>query len=643
METGNNFLRTYKDKYIKFFIVLALLIMQSNIFAQNSSLYMPEVFKRAYTKGTRSYDGTPGKNYWQNRAEYNIKASFDPATKILKGSEEIVYFNNSPDTLKALVVKIIQDVYKKGVPKAVELLQSQLTDGVNITSLQINNGNWDLANRRQSYRSGTNLRLFLQRDKFIAPGSSVKLNVNWDYKEVLDGMRTGVFTDSSVFLGYWYPQMAVYDDYQGWDVGDYTGNQETYNDLANYNVEITMPANYIIWATGDLLNGTEIFATEILNKIEASKKSKEIVKIIEPGDYKKKIINGNGTVVWKYSAKNVPDFSWAASSYYLWDACSAVSDVKNNKSVWVNSLYPPTGEMFKNVAGWAQKSIEFLSSVMPGIPYLYDKHFTFNGHRLTAMEFPMMANNRDGAARFETYVFELTAHEIAHGYMPFYVLCNEKEFAWMDEGFVKLFGEMALDNKGTKRTESRFLNTIQIYKNLAGTIYDVPLITPSSYLSPANEFATSYAKSATALYYLIEIMQEKGIKNPLKIFMDTWKDKHPIPYDFFFLMNKLAKEDLSWFWKPWYFEFAAPDIAIKEVKKGTDIIIENKGGIPSPVVLKITYNDNTTETIRRSASVWKNGNIYTEKIAGKKKISSVSLGDTSIVDVNPENDSYKVN
>lgn len=406
-----------------------------------------------------------------------------------------------------------------------------------------------------------------------------------------------------------------------------------------------MPANYLTWATGNLLNASEIFDESVYSKIEASKKSRAVVNIITPADYKKKLLKGNGPIVWKYKAKDVPDFAWATSSYYLWDACSAVSDSKNNKTVWVNALYPPTGAMFKNVAAWSQKSIEFLSSAMPGIPYLYDKVYTYNGHRQIAMEFPMMANNRDGSANLETYVFELTAHEIAHGYMPFYALCNEREFAWMDEGFVKLFGEMALDNKGVKRTDSRFLNTINIYKDLAGTIYDVPLMTPSSYLSPNNEFATSYAKSATALYYLIEMMEEKGIKNPLKLFMETWKDKHPTPYDFFFFMNKLAKEDLSWFWKPWYFEFASPDLGIKEIKQnanGANIIVENIGGIPSPVVIKITYKDNTTEVIRKNASVWKSGKIYIEKIKGNKQILSVTLGDPSIVDIISANDSFAV-
>lgn len=216
MRTVVKILTSVKNNFIIFFIML--LLSQNVIFSQNNSLYMPEVFKMAYDKGTRSFDGTPGKKYWQNHAGYKIKASLDPATKILKGNEEIVYYNNSPDTLKVLVIKILQDVYKKGVPKATELDASLLTDGVNISLLQINNSAFNLANRRQSFRSGTNLRLFLQPDKFVAPGSSVKLNIAWDYKEVLNGYRCGAFSDSSYFLGYWYPQMAVYDDYQGWDI-----------------------------------------------------------------------------------------------------------------------------------------------------------------------------------------------------------------------------------------------------------------------------------------------------------------------------------------------------------------------------------------------------------------------------------------
>ncbi|HNW97695.1 MAG TPA: M1 family metallopeptidase [Bacteroidales bacterium] len=627
---------------MKKIIALCIMFGSLQIFSQNNSLYLPSVYKKAYEKGTRSYDGKPGSKYWSNRSEYNIKASLDPATKKLKGSEKLTYYNNSPDTISILIVKILQDIYKKESPRDLKITADQLSDGVNISSLNVNDVSWNLNDRKQAIRFGTNLAVRLQPGKYLLPGSSIKLNISWDYAIVSNGFRTGALTDSAMFIGYWYPQMAVYDDYAGWDTESYTGEQETYNDLANYKVELTLPSNYIVWATGDLLNASEIFNESIYKKIEASKKSKEVIKIITPEDYKQKITKGTGDIVWKYNAKNVPDFAWATSSYYLWDATTAVSDSKNNKTVWVNSIYPPTALQFKNVINYAKKSIEFLSDSFPGIPYPYDKHFTFNGHKQLAVEFPMMANNCDNAN--ENYIYEITAHEIAHGYLPFYLMTNEREYAWMDEGFVKLFGEMALENKGVKRYENEYLNTIEIYKYLATSRFNVPLITPSSSLNSDYNFATSYAKSVNALYYLIQVMKEKGINNPLKLFMETWQDKHPTPYDFFFYMNTLAKEDLSWFWKPWYFEFTEPDISIKEVVQNpsnNSITIENTGGMPIPAVIKIMYADSTSETISKSALIWKNNKTYTFSIPGKKKIIRVELGDAYLVDANPENNLYK--
>jgi len=254
----------------------------------------------------------------------------------------------------------------------------------------------------------------------------------------------------------------------------------------------------------------------------------------------------------------------------------------------------------------------------------------------------MMANNCD--MDNEDYEYEITAHEIAHGYFPFYVQVNEREYAWIDEGFVKLFGEMALENHGVSRPDNPVLNTIYIYNQLAATIFDVPLMTPSSSINPDYDFGTTYAKTTNALVYLNQIMLEKGVTNPTKLFLETWKDKHPTPYDFFFYYNTLAGEDLSWFWKPWFFEFAAPDIAIKEVIQGTKnstVSIENIGGLPIPVVLNITYTDKSTEKIEKTASFWKQSSIGTVKIANKKKIASVKLGDAYITDINPENNLFE--
>ena len=639
---GNKLFHTVHYISLKRTLIIMLLLVQYPALSQEVSIFFPSALKKAYDNGTRSYDGKPGSKYWSNHSDYKIKASLNTTAKKLTGFEEITYFNNSTDTLKFLVVKTLQDIYKKESPRDYKININQITDGVNITSLIVNDSVWDLNDRKQASRFGTNLGVRLKPGKFLLPSSSIRLQISWDYVIVPNGIRTGAFTDSSFFIGYWYPQMAVYDDYMGWDFGTYTGGQEMYNDLANYDVELSLPSNYIVWATGDLLNASNLFSENILKKIEESKKSSEITKIITPDDYKQKIINQTGNVVWNFTAKNVPDFAFAASSYYLWDAASAMNDVKTGKTVWVNSIYPPDAAQFKNAIKFAKTSIEYFSSVFPGVAYPYDKHYSYNGHRRVGMEFPMMANNLDHAD--ENYIFEITAHEIAHGYLPFYVLTNETEYAWMDEGFVKLFGEMALENKGITRPDSKILNTIKIYQGLASTQYDVPLITPSSSINPTYDFATSYAKAVNALYYLIQIMEEKGVQNPIKFFMETWKDKHPTPYDFFFYMNSLAKEDLSWYWKPWFFEFSTPDLAIKDFKTGkknNQVVIENVGGLPIPAVCKITYKDASTETIKRSSSIWKNGKIYIMEIPNKKEVVSVELGDDYSVDINMANNVYK--
>ena len=299
-------------------------------------------------------------------------------------------------------------------------------------------------------------------------------------------------------------------------------------------------------------------------------------------------------------------------------------------------------KQFKNAINFAKESFEFFTTTFPAVQYPYDKHFSFNGHKRVGMEFPMMANNLDHEN--ENYIFEITAHVIAHGYLPFLVLANETEHAWLDEGFVKLFGEMALENKGILRPDSKVLNSISIYKNLAESPFDVPLMTPSSSINPNYDFATSYAISVNAIYYLLEIMKEKGISNPLKLFMEEWKNKHPTPYDYFFFMNTLAKEDLSWYWEPWYFKFATPDIAITNLKQGKKnyAVIINKGGLPLPINCHVKYSDGSSEIIRKSASVWKNGMVFNLELPSKKKIILLELKDNYSVDINLSNNILKI-
>jgi hypothetical protein len=321
-------------------------------FAQ-SSFYIPLNVKKSYESGVRNYDGTPGKKYWQNSAHYIITAEINPATRILRGREEIVYKNNSPDELKKLVFRLYPDYYKKGAPRDDQINPKALTDGVKIYSLVINGDTVDFSAEAKSYRrQGTNLFVFLKNP--LPPNSTSVVEAEWSFEiPKYSKQRMGAYDSTSFFVAYWYPQIAVYDDIDGWDVYNYGGTVEFYNDFNNYNVEISVPEGFLVWATGELQNADELLKPKYLRRLEEAMQSDSVVHIVTLKDYEKeKPTVDDDYSTWIFEAKNVTDFTFGTSNHYLWDMGSVVVDEKTGRRVTVDAAYKSDSEEFTKVRKW---------------------------------------------------------------------------------------------------------------------------------------------------------------------------------------------------------------------------------------------------------------------------------------------------
>ena len=634
----------------KIIILSGAILITSLLSAQQSSLYMPPAFQKAYEKGTRSWDGNPGPNYWQNSAKYNIKAEYDPVTKLIAGKETILYKNNSQDTIPYLVTKLLQNAYKKGNARDNEIPAELLTDGVKIWKFAVNGKTFYKDNEPvledippyfvQEF--GTNLLIVL-RNNPIKPGDEVIIEAEWELSLPSRSLvRTGFYDSTSFFAGYWYPQVSVYDDISGFDVYSYTGIQETYNDMNEYEVELTLPSDYLVWATGVQQNEEEVYSKAILKRINASKESDELMKIVEKEDWGKGPVSGEGKKTWKFKASNVPDFAWGASDHFLWDATSLVVDQINGRRVWVHSVYPDNENDYSDIIGYCRKGIDYLSNDFPGVPFPYPKHITIHTLHAGGMEFPMMANNNFFADTAMCY--DVTVHEIAHSYFPFYVGVNERQYAWMDEGWVTIFGHLALKADGYSRNQW-FMEPTSLYTNMSNSLNNTPLMVPSSMLNFFTMTNHYYVRPVQAQLFLLDLMKELGVDNPLPEYIRRWNGKHPTPYDFFFTMNDIAGEDLAWFWKPWYFDFGYADLAIKEVKNNgnqVEITVKKVGTHPVPIHLEITYDENLVENETASIQVWKDGrDEHTIVIETDVKALKVVLGSPEIPDVNPADNTWK--
>jgi hypothetical protein len=619
-------------------LVLMLITFNSLVFSQ--LLYTPKNIQKAIEKKTRTTSGLPGENYWQNKSIYNIKVNVLTAEKLIKGEETIKYFNNSPDTLSRIVVRLYQNIFRIGNFRDFEIDKRDITDGVKLNKIVINDINYDPDTSKELRNRGT--LLYIRPIKKIPPHSSCNLMFTWEFKlPSYTSIRMGAYDSTSFMVAYWYPQIAVYDDIDGWDENSYTGQKEFYNDFNDYNVEITVPNTCSVWATGILKNPEQVLNTKYFNRYKAALNSDTIIKIISPDDLLEMDIHNSSTSTntWKFEAENVTDFAFATSSHYLWDAVSLTKDKNSNSRILISAAYNPKSKDFYEVADISRKTIEMLSNNFPGIPYPFSSMTVFNGDG--GMEYPMMVNDASEDTRAGTT--GLTSHEISHSYFPFYMGINETKYAWMDEGWAVML-PFELQMK-LEPSNSPIERNVSNYEYFAGEEMELPLMTPSNQMNGNTYRVASYSRSGLAYYFLRDALGKELFDYALREYIKSWNGKHPSPFDFFNSFNHTTKQDLSWFWKPWFFENGYPDLALKIEILGeiTNVEIEKVGNIPIPLFLKINFNDRTSQEIFKDASIWKNGNTkikYDFKF--DKKVNTIELGNNRIPDINRANNYYKM-
>lgn len=618
-------------KAIKFFVILFLSI--STGFAQ--SLFIPLEFQDAYEEGTRSLDGKPGPDYWQNHSDYKLSVTLDPVNSEIIGSGTITYYNASPDTLDRLVLRLYQNLFKPGTMKDFQLDEKDFTEGMKIRSLSVNKRTYSLSGVDSVEDNGTNLIL---KDLKILPGKQAIINVTWDFKIPRSKpVRMGQYDSTRFFIAYWYPQVAVYDDIDGWDMNEYTGQTEFYNDFNNYDVRITVPSNFGVWATGTLQNPSEVLAPNTLAKYNEAGLSAKVVNIISPQDLSAETSpynHINKENVWYFTASGVPDFTFGSAANYLWDGRAAQS--APGKKVFVNAAYLETSLDFYEVCEVASKTIEMLSKDIPGIPFPYSGFTVFNGRG--GMESPMMVNMGSNSERI--WMVHTTVHETVHSYFPFAMGINERKYAWMDEGFAQMISEY-IQFELDKTIDFRARN-VKRYLDYAGQFDEVPMMYPSFLIRSDAYGGHAYFRPANALNILKDFMGELLFKKALQDYMNRWQGKHPTPYDFFFSFEDAADDEYAWFYQPWFFNQGYPDLAIDSVTVKDDNLrmqIVKEGALPVPVALTVKFKDGSVKRAYRSAAVWKSDdedNIWIEMEIDKKP-ASIELGSQYIPDVDTTN------
>jgi len=624
-------------------VVLIPIFAFTGLKGQKRDIFIPTEVQKAYEAGTRSYSGAPGPNYFQNTADYQIEAEFNPKTGLLKGSETINYQNNSPDTLNYIVLRVYMNFFKKGIERDFGIPATDLHEGVDISNVEIDGKPLDSEGVPRFVGQQGTVQSIKLADP-VLPGKSTRISLDWKVELPTEvAIRMGRYgKENNWFVAYWYPHVSVYDDISGWDTHPFTGSAEFYYDFSDFDVRLTLPGDYMVWGTGLLKNSEENYKPAVIDKIDEAKQTEDVISIVSPEDIENNRVLKNGNKkTWHFKAEAVPDFAFGASKTYIWDGTSIEVDPQTGRRTFISAVYDRNSSDFHQVAEISRKTIKLFSEEIFGVPFAYPKLTAFNGSG--GMEFPMMINDGD-ASSFQGTV-HLTAHEIGHNYFPFTVMTNESYYAFMDEGLIS-FLPRDIERELVEDFDP-FRGLIQSFEGSAGNMKEVPLMVKSYMISDYSSYRLhSYVRPATAFYFLRDMLGEEKFHKAMKTFIMRWKKKKPTPYDLFFTFEDVLDKDLSWYWKPWFFEFGYPDLALSEVTKEGNvhkIKVRKKGNLPVPISLTIEYEDGSEEQIYKDAFVWKEGNVVHQiTISNNKNIKEIKLGNPKIPDSYQDNNYFSV-
>ncbi len=622
-------------------LFLLLLFPATRARAQTPDIFVPREVLSAYETGTRSRDGRPGPNYWQNGADYRMHIRFNPVSGELIGSETITYRNDSPDTLRNLVLKVMPNLFKQGSARDADISPEDVSDGVVLTSVVFDGEILDPApggDQVSHFKNGNIVVI----SRSVPPGGTADLSIEWRHV-VNRGShgRSGGVDSTTWFNAYFFPRIAVRDDIDGWDTSPHLGTAEFYNDFGDFDVTLEVPQDYVVWATGLLQNPEDVLAPEVAARYREALESDEIVHIVDAETLESGMTTAapsGDTNSWRFRAEYVPDFAFAVSDHYLWDGSSLVVDPATGRRVLIDAAYNPESADFYEVAEVARNSIDYMSREFPGVPFPYPQETVFNG--LSEMEFPMMVNDLSSEDR--QYMISLTSHEIFHTYFPFYLGINEIKYAWMDEGWAT-FGDWFITNQ-LMPDEPYPLFGMDAYESEAGGWNDLPIMAGSGQTGNPAYFLNSYPKPALFYLMLRDMWGEERFGEVIRAFVGRWNGKHPTPWDFFNTLEDVTGDDLDWLIRPWFFEYGTPDLALGEVLLEEDtyrIEVMRVGTNPVPVHLTITWADDSETALQQSVTVWAAGaETYSLAVPARGDIKAILLGNDITPDANPSDNRY---
>ena len=648
----------------------------------------------------RTASGAPGVNYSQQKVDYTMSIVLDDDNEKITGNETITYHNNSDDTLKYLWVQLDQNVRAKDsktpditpsskIPEKLNkrwynaMFNEPFDGGFNIMSVKNLDGS-DLSHTINQTMMRINL------EKPLASGEKFEFKISWWYNinnHRVNRGRSGFeyFPEdgnNNYVIAQFYPRLCVYDNVEGWQNDQFWGRSEFALEFGDFTVDITVPSDHIMQATGVLKNEKEVLTKKQQKRLQEAKNTfdKPVVIHSQEEAISAEKNRSKKTKTWKYYAENVRDYAFATSRKFIWDGMAV--DI-NGRSVMAYSLYSKEANPLYGDHSTLATAQTLKTYSKYTFDYPYHKAVSVDGQM--GMEYPQMAFNPgrpdlpDGgySDRMKYLMIKVTIHEVGHNFFPMIVNSDERQWTWMDEGlnsYVEMLAELDYDpNFPLRRGLPK--NIVSYMDGDQSKIAPIMSKGDNVYSFGNN----AYGKPATALWILREtIMGPELFDHAFKTYSQRWMFKHPTPADFFRSMEDASAMDLDWFWRGWFYSTDVTDIGIKGVKKffkqdadkdvnfiedtseGLTFSSENAkkadsnffyeitfnkpGGLVMPIIAEYTYKDGTKERKVYPAQIWRyNDNEITKVVKSDKEIVNITIDpDLETADVDTSNNSFPI-
>lgn len=560
----------------------------------------------------RTASGSPGHQYWQQRADYDIEATLDEKDLRLHGTELVTYYNNSPDYLPYLWLQLDENQHAPGAESNYfnqsDVEQPLTTDDIDHLNPKRTLQGYGVNIERVTDANGqtlpyivnyTMMRIDLPQP--LKPGEKVSFRIQWNYK-IPERMKIGgrggyeMFDDgSAVFtITQWFPRMCVYSDYQGWNNKQFTGRGEFALPFGNYHVKMTVPADHIIGATGTCTNITSVLSSTEQNRWKSAQNAEAPVFIVTREEALNKVKNPvkDKTRTWEFTAENVRDFAWGSSRKFTWDAMGITVDGHHTMCM---SFYPE--ESFPLYSKYSTKVVAHTIRTYSKYTVPYPYPVAISVEAANGMEYPMISFNYGRTEPDGTYsertkygMIGVIIHEVGHNFFPMIINSDERQWTWMDEGlntFVQFLAEQEFDNNypSARGPAHKIVDYMSMPKNQLE-----PIMTNSENIVMFGPNA--YAKTATALNILREtVMGRELFDFAFKQYCTKWAFKHPTPADFFRTMEDASAVDLDWYWRGWFYDIEPVDISLDsvityEVTRGDKVPVKMDTQVIKPKVKK---------------------------------------------------------